>query len=74
MKARIAKKIARPVVGKRYTEGQRDRALRTLGACLRRGRPRWATDATGPRYGQHAARMRKAVKRSAARRGEEAPK
>lgn len=45
MKARIAKKIARPVVGKRYTEGQRDRALRTLGARIGRGCPRWATDA-----------------------------
>lgn len=68
MKARIAKKIARPVVGKRYTEGQRKRALRTLGARIGRGCPRWADDATGPRQGQHAARLRKAVKRSAARR------
>jgi hypothetical protein len=48
VKARIAKKIARPVVGKHYTEGQRDRALRTLGARIGRGCPRWATDAPGP--------------------------
>lgn len=66
MKARVAKKIACPVVGKRYTEDQRDRALRTLGARIGRGCPRWATDATGPRFGQRMARLRKAVKRAKA--------
>ena len=67
MKARVAKKIARSQVGRTYTEGQRSRALDVLGARIRRGCPRWASDATGPRSGAWMARLRKAVKRVQAR-------
>ena len=68
MKARIAKKITRPATGKRYTKGQHDQALRTLGARIGRGCLRWADDATGPRFGERMARLRKAVKRAVVKR------
>lgn len=67
MKARQAKKIARSAVGRTYTAAQRSRALDVLGARIRRGCPRWVTDATGPRAGQWMTRLRKAVKRAQAR-------
>ena len=67
MKARIAKKISRPNTGKRYTKGQRDQALCTLGARIGRGCPRWADDATGPRFGERMTRLHKAVKRAVAK-------
>ena len=67
MNARQAKKIARCQVGRHYTKAQRSRALDVLGARIRRGCPRWVADATGPRYGEAMARVRKAVKRAQAR-------
>lgn len=67
MKARVAKKIARSQVGRTYTANQRHRSLDVLAARIRRGCPRWVTDATGPRSGAWVVRLRKAVKRAKAR-------
>lgn len=67
MKARVAKKIARMSIGRTYTANQRSRAFDVLGARVRRGCPRWVADATGPRYGEGMARVRKAVKRAQTR-------